>query len=128
MSVLDLNEAKRRTQEITAFAERPENWYHVGKSPWIPGRRPEFVLVSFTVRAVFSWTADDGEVYRHLSVSNVGPKYPNPVVIWTLAHYFGFQGAKVDEQGIVHDPSPSWGVDLNENDRCITVLEKINLA
>lgn len=124
--VLLLNAALERAKEIVAFAEQSANWYRVGKSTWIPGNRPEYVLNNKgNVRAVFSftWISDD-EVYRHLTIS--APRaLPNPIFVWTLAHAFGFKGAKVDPEGLVQRPSVTWNFGFNEDEGCIVVQERL---
>jgi len=126
MSALELNEAKRRAQEIVAFAERSENWYRPGETTWIPGNRPEFVLTSLTIRAVFTWTqGKPGDVRRHMSVSTMGRNYPTPPIVWTLAHFFGFQGVEANEEGIVMKPAPTWAFFPDPDEHCIVVQEKI---
>ena len=126
MSALILNDAKGQAKTIATFAAKPENWYKVGESNWIPGDRKEFVLVSLTIRAVFTWTQVKPEdVHRHMTISTMGPSYPSPLVVWTVAHMFGFTGAKVDEQGLVHEPAKTWAFLPNKDEQCIAVTEKI---
>lgn len=129
MSILAVDEAESRAKEIAAFAAKPENWYRIGETTEIPGNQAEFVLRSGTIRAVFTWTKlPEGEVYRHMTVSTMGPAYPNPVIVWTLAHMFGFTGAKVDKFGAVFEPSKTWGAVLDEDEHCIVVQEKVTTA
>lgn len=126
MILLDISKARTRAQEIEAFAKRPENWYHPGKTAFVPGDRLEFVLLSGTVRAVFTWTqSEDGDVHRHLSISTMARGYPHPIVVWTLANMFGFTGVTADDQGIVHSPAGSWVYAPNDVERCVTIIEKI---
>lgn len=129
VSALNLNEAEARAKEVAAFAARPENWYKVGESTWIPGDREEYVLRSLTVRAVFSWTqVAPGDVRRHMTISTMGPRFPNPMVVWTLAHMFGFTGAKPNAEGLVHEPAKSWAFLPDEKEHCIVVQEKVSDA
>lgn len=124
--VLLLNEALGRAKEIVAFAEQPEHWYRIGESTWVPGDRPEYVLGSAgNIRAVFSITrVSDMEVFRHLTIS-APHALPSPLFVWTLAHMFGFTGAKPDDAGIVQRPSPTWGFGYDEEEMCIVIQEKL---
>ncbi len=124
-SVMLLDDAKARAQEVAALAEKPENWYIVGESTWVPGDRPEYVLLSGSIRAVFSWTKfPSGDLRRHMSVSVRGPHYPNPIVVWSLAHYFGFTGVAMDELGVGRTHG-NWAVAVDEKEHCIVVQEEI---
>lgn len=126
MNVLDISESSwKRAEELRIFAERPENWYYIGETPWIPGDRDEFVFESGTIRAVFTWTkVGTGQVFRHMSVSNA-TNYPQPFVVWTLAHWFGFKGAEPDDQGIVQKPGLTWRIGKEDGVRAIVVQEEV---
>jgi hypothetical protein len=128
MGVIILSEAKKRAAEIATFASQPNNWYCIGTSAFVPGDRGEYVLRSGDHKAVFSWTMlKTGEVYRHLSVS-VARKgaYPQPLVVWTLAHYFGLTGATMDPvTEMVQEPAKDWEAGTNEVDGCIMVQQEI---
>lgn len=125
VTALLLHIAEPRAKKIAAFASRPENWYRLGETTEIPGDRPEFVLMSGTIRAVFTWTrTPEDEVFRHMSIGILGSNLPNPTIVWTVAHMFGFTGAKIEE-GLVHEPAQNWMVGLDLQDRCIVVQEKI---
>lgn len=124
-SMMLLDGAKARAKEIADFAEKPENWYIVGESTWIPGDRPEYVLISGGVLAVFSWTKfPNGEVRRHMSVFVRGSHYPNPIVVWSLAHYFGFTGVLMDKIGVGRSGG-NWTVAVNQKERRIVVQEPV---
>jgi hypothetical protein len=124
MGILFLGEeVEQRIFDIVAHASNPLHWYRPGKSDWVPGDKPEYVLLSGDTKAVFSWT-ETTEVFRHLSVSVKTPgKYPDPIVVWTLAHKFGFQGVTPDPQGIVHSPSSTWSCGTNQDFECVTLIE-----
>jgi hypothetical protein len=126
MSLLVLDAAKERAREIVDYARRTENWYKVGETSWIPGDRSEFVLISGTVRAVFSWTQVEARILRHMSVSVMGPRLPNPSIVWTLAGFFEFTGVEADAYGVVDRPAATWGIWANEEEHCIVVQEEIN--
>jgi len=124
MGVIILSEAEPRAKEIAEFARQPDNWYLVGVSNWVPGDRSEYVLKSGTIKAVFTWTLQpSGEVFRHLTVSS--HKLPHPYIVWTMAHYFGFTGAEVDEVSTVLKPADTWEARVVERDGCIAVIQEI---
>jgi len=127
MSVLFLTpEVEQRVFDLAAYAANHLHWFRPNQSDWSPGDRPEYVLVSGDTKAVFTWTETPEGVLRHLSVSVRTPgKYPNPTVIWTLAHKFGFQGGVPDEHGVVLKPAESWSVGTNEDQRCVVVVQPV---
>jgi hypothetical protein len=127
MGILFLNEGvEQRIFDIVAHASNPLHWYRPGKSDWVPGDKPEYVLLSGDTKAVFSWT-ETTAVFRHLSVSVRTPgKYPDLTVVWTLAHKFGFQGATPDKDGFVHKPSPTWGCGSSQAHECVTLIEQVS--
>jgi hypothetical protein len=128
MGIIILSEAKKRAAEIAAFAEKTENWYLIGASTFVPGYRDEYTLLSGDHRAVFTWTVlSTAEVVRHLSVSVPRPgRYPQLITIWTLAHYFGFTGAKVDpESDTVREPAADWVAGVNEGEGTFVVYQDV---
>jgi len=127
MGILILTEAKVRAEEIVAYASQTENWYRMEVSTFVPGDRKEYVLRSGDHRAVFSWTmAPTGEVRRHMSVSVPRKgKYPQPIVVWTLAHYFGFTGAELGDGDVVHEPADGWVFAQDEDEGCIVVQQEV---
>jgi len=129
MGVIILSEAKKRAAEIAKFAEQSANWYRIETSTFVPGDRDEYVLLSGDHKAVFTWTMlPTAEVVRHLSVSVPRPgKYPQPLTVWTLAHYFGFTGAKVDpESDTVAEPAEDWIAGVNEGEGALVVYQEVN--
>lgn len=130
VAVLVLEQAAERAKEIVAYAEQPEHWYRPWLSSPVPGDLPEHVLLNGNVRAVFSWTVtpeDPAKVHRHMSVSvRAEGRFPQPAMVWTLAHYFGFTGAVVDpKSGVVLQPAPGWGFLANPEEECVVVHEVI---
>jgi hypothetical protein len=122
-------EVKEAAERIAEYAAHEDHWYtpHADLQP--PGNNPEHVLRAGNVRAVFSWTRDpySGDVVRHLTVSVEG-RWPQPVVVWTLANMFGFTGAEADETGVVMDKADTWQVGVNDDEQCIAVIEKVEGA
>jgi hypothetical protein len=118
---------QQQAAKIAEYAADPDHWYKVGEVDWIPGDLAEYVLISGDTRAVFTWTHIFGSLIRHMTVSVSTPKkYPTPEVVWTLAHYFGFTGAKPEDQfQLVKEPAPDWNVGINENEGCIVVQQQI---
>lgn len=126
MRVLAINEAvKAQAQAVVDFAVRPENHYKPfnGKDVElnIPGDDERYALrIPQGYRAVFSITEDrEGKLWRHLSVSIPGGKYPHPFAVWTIADLFGFKGW----DGRYEVPPKEWIVqpDDGAGERCIVV-------
>jgi hypothetical protein len=114
-------------QRIAKYSEHEDHWYRPAAGDPPPGDRPEHVMTVGDVRAVFSWTEDpkDG-VFRHLSVSIRGEgNWPPPVLVWSLANMFGFTGANADETGVVKDRAKGWAIDVNDEEQCIVVIERV---
>ncbi len=128
VGIVILTEAKKRAAEIAEFASQPDNWYRIGVSPFVPGDRKEYVLKSGDHTAVFTFTMVPlGKVYRHMTVSVPRKgKFPQPLAVWTLAHYFGFTGATVNPYtDTVAEPAEGWAADTNEEQGCIVVQQEV---
>jgi hypothetical protein len=114
------NEAKAKIAEVVKFAEG--NHYRPGLSETIPGDDARHVVEIFHgFRAVFSFTEGPDELYRHLTISVAGEKYPNPIAAFMIADAFGFTGWKI-EMG--EQPPSDWMGDVNYEDHCVTLLQK----
>jgi hypothetical protein len=127
-SFIQLDFAKERAEQIRTFAENPDNWYRAFQSSAkVPGLHDEYVLESGTIRAVFSWTlVPDGDIFRQMTVSSKNPgKWAQPLIVWTLAHYFGFTGATTNEHDLVEEAASSWQVQMVEEESCVMVVEKV---
>lgn len=62
-----------------------------------------------TIKLVFSWTKHQGRLFRHLSVSTTSSEhYPDPRIVWTIAHYCGFTGGNLNEQDLVFEKASTW--------------------
>lgn len=62
-----------------------------------------------TVKIVFSWTKHQGRLFRHLSVSTGSEgKFPDPRIVWTIAHHCGFTGGTPDGQEFVFEKADTW--------------------
>ena len=112
------------------YAEQPQHWYQVDFDERVPGEDPRHVLLSGTTKMVFSWTTksegDTTIVCRHLSVGVTKEgRYPPPVVVWTLASYFGFTGAQRNERGFVTEPAPDWRAMPNPEQNCVVVIQVV---
>jgi hypothetical protein len=116
------NEAKKRIAEVVKFAG--EDIYRPGLSETIPGDDARHVVSIFMgFRAVFSLTEGPDGLYRHLSLSvDDEGKYPHPLATFLIADAFGFTGWKL-EMG--DRPPPGWMGDANEEDHCITLLQRV---
>lgn len=124
--LLELDDAfKAECKRLREHAENPKHWYVLGKTDFVPGDRPEYVIkTEFGYRLVFTIThAPDHkpEPFRHLSISVPGKNYPHPVAVWTIAHFLGFTGATVQDDAAT-EPGP-WGIAIDEKEHCIVVQE-----
>lgn len=118
------SENKDKATRVLVFAEKTENWYHHPGSPWVPGDHPEFVAIIDTYRCVYTHTVYRGTHYRHLSISVPARGwFPNEVAVYTLATFFGFTGAKKDNDVAV-EPGDDWMLDLNEIEQCILIFQE----
>lgn len=116
---------KESFSRLVEYAEQEQHWYIPGKGQTPPGNNPKHVMNVGTIRLVFSWTVMDG-LFRHLSISTTSSRdYPDPRIVWTVAHYCGFTGATPDAQGFVFEPSETWQMKPHEEERCVVVVEKI---
>lgn len=119
-----------RAKEVVAFAEKQANWYYPGiPGRTVPGDIPDHILESGTTRAVFSWTKHpehEDIILRHMSVSvKRKGRYPRPLVVWTIAHLFGFTGAEPNDVGVVIKPAPTWKMASDETEHTVVVQESI---
>ena len=127
VNFLNLDMAEQRAKEIAEHSAKRENWYIPGQTA-IPGDLAEHVMLSGNICAVFCWTVAANDVRRHLSVSVPGKgKLPLPSLIWTLAHLFGFTGAKVEHQ-LVNFPARSWKFQADDDEGCVVVQEIVKGA
>jgi hypothetical protein len=128
MFIFPLNaEVEGYAKRIAEYAAQEDHWYRPDRGDDSPGDHPSHVMTVGDVRAVFSWTeSPEKEVFRHLSVSLRGEdRWPPPIVVWTLARMFGFTGAEADDTGVVKRNPKGWGVDVNDEEQCIVVIEKV---
>lgn len=113
--------AKREATRVVKWAD--EHPYKPGPHAGTPGDDPHFVAHLNSYRCVFTFTHDDqGKVWRHLSVSVPGGKYPNPIAVWMIADLFGFTGWK-PEMG--EKPGLGWGAYVDEGARCAVVAQEV---
>lgn len=123
MRILDLGpENREKAGKLAEFASRPENHYVVGDSAFIPGDRPEYVVVLGTVRCVFTMTRANGKLYRHLSLSVPGA-LPNEILAYTIATWFGLTGADV-RQNVAVAPGPDWQIQFDPLVRAVQILQE----
>ena len=123
------DEVKARAREIAEFAARPENLFRADCG-WVPGDRPEFVLKSGDVKAVFTHSeGEGGKVLRHMSISVPRRgKLPSELVVYTVAGYFGFTGGTTGGSGpdVLTAPGPDWGIFVNEIENTLVVLQPVD--
>jgi len=120
-------EVKEAVARVVEYATHEDHWYRPERGDAPPGDKTEHEVIIGNTRSVFSWTEHPEQgVYRHLSVSVAGGKWPHPIVVWTLAHMFGFTGAEeLADTGVVRDRAEGWGVDVNDEEQCIVVIERV---
>jgi hypothetical protein len=104
---------------VLGFANKRENYFVPGNTPFVPGDRDEYVAMLGTYRCVFTVTLMNDRMYRHLSIS-IPEKLPNPIAAFTIARMFGFTGGSVDDE-VVTEPSEEWQIGLDEK-RVVVVL------
>lgn len=127
MRALILDErAQAKIDRVKAFAAQPENFYHVGADGFSLQRPPgdderHVVYLERGFRVVFSITGADGKLWRHLSISVTGPKYPRPYAAFMIAQAFGFTGW--DDKTEV--PAPDWQMQIHEKDHCVVMAQPL---
>ena len=125
MLILD-DRVRARVKAVREFAENPRNWYDTDHNDGPPGEKYDYTLNSGDVRVVYTFTKHKGRVFRHMSVS-VPNRYPPPVVVWTMAHLFGFPTEEPDEEGFVHNPNQKWtACGPNMKEKCVVVVQDIS--
>ena len=123
MRMLEISAAqKARVNDLVAYAQKRENWYVPSETKSIPGDDPFHCVNLNDYRCVFTYTSHQGRMFRHLSISVPGTKYPNEIAVFTLATWFGFTGATMT--GEMATKPGKWGLDVNEKERCIVVLQE----
>jgi hypothetical protein len=139
VSVLALTpEAKQRAHELALYAADPAHWFRAGEHRWTPGDRPEYVAQFESFRAVFTFSVSQGSLWRHLSVSvNKRERLPIPMVVFTIASWFGFTGG-VPFTGGAHAPAAEdlilergedWIVGIHKEPiPCIVLAQRIGPA
>jgi hypothetical protein len=116
-----LIETARRVRE---YAEKPEHWYRPEIHP-PPGDNQAYVVVAGTIRAVFSWTRAPDRLLRHMTISTQ-QNYPQPVIVWTMAHHLGFTGVVPDQNDLVWTPGPDWLFQRDQGEKCVIVQQLIS--
>lgn len=121
------DEVKEKAAALAEFASRRENWYFGGESDFVPGDNPDYVLRMNDYRCVFTYTLADSKLYRHLTISVPGKNYPHPAAVLTVAHMFGFTGAKLAHgtDDVVAEAGEDWQMAAKEAERCIVVVQEI---
>lgn len=120
MRMLTIDDAARA--KIAAVLAHAEAHHYCPPYGTLPGDDPRFVAHLDTFRAVFSYTHADGVVWRHLSLSVPGRKYPHPFAAYTIAQMFGFTGW----DGRTVEPSPEdWGIDIHKLEHCIVMAQAV---
>jgi len=88
------DDARARAKLVIEHARL--NPYRAGRRP--PGNDERHVVKLDTFRAVFSFTDDEGILYRYLSVSVTGGKLPHPIAVFMIAAMlFEFTGYQMHD-------------------------------
>lgn len=114
--------AKAKVAAVLEHASK--HHYRLGPGVPAPGDDPRFVARLDSYRAVFTFTQLKDTLWRHLSVSVPGPKYPNPAAVFTIAELFGFTGW--DGKTLNKFPD-GWLGQVNEQDHCVVVGQPVQL-
>jgi len=116
---------KQKVEKLLEFANRPENYYVIGTTSFIPGDRPEYVAQINDYRCVFTMTKDEGLIYRHLSISVPVPgRLPHPIAAFTMATWFGFTGAIMNKD-VAMEPGKDWQIGLGGDKGCVVFLQAL---
>lgn len=125
MRMLQLSPENRlEAQRVVNYASKPEHYYSP-PTDWCPGDQPEYTCRIDSFRCVFTITDDKehGKILRHLSISIPNPNaQPNQFAVYTLATWFGFTGAQMQEDVAVA-PGKDWQVGLHETEHCIVLAQ-----
>lgn len=112
--------ARAEVKRVTDFAASPENFFDITKrEKIIPGDHPEYVAHLNTFRCVFTVTKNLEGIYRHLSISVPGGKYPNVFAAYTIAELFGFTGWN----GVSELPPQDWIFRADKQLRCVLIAQ-----
>jgi hypothetical protein len=104
------------------MAHARQNIYKPGQTTTVPSDDPCFVLhIPDGFRCVFTYTAgNNGSLYRHLTVSVPGERYPSPEATVVIAQMFGFSKGL----GAFEIPQ-SWQMGMHKDEHCIVVVEEL---
>lgn len=112
-------------KRVMDHATKPGNVYVVGPGgssvQHPPGEDWRHMARLSTYRCVFSLTRADGKMWRHLSISVPGEKYPHVFAAFTIAELFGFTGWS----GTSYDELPAdWIGRVDERDHCVVLAQE----
>jgi hypothetical protein len=82
--------AKLKAAKIKAYAEA--HHYVPGPRATTPGDDPNSWAMFNDYKVVFSITESDSTVWRDLSMSVPGGKFPHPLAVFSMCELFGFTG------------------------------------
>lgn len=112
-----------KTKVAKVLEHASNHHYRPGPGVPPPGDDPRFIVKLGSYRAVFSFTySDDDYLWRHLSISIPGPKYPHPAAVFTIAELFGFTGW----DGRTTDKFPGkWIGQINEREHTVVIAQPV---
>jgi hypothetical protein len=118
------DEARAKVAKVIEHASK--HHYRPGAGMPPPGDDPRFTVKLNTYRVVFSFTVNpgDGLLWRHLSISVPGPRFPNPAAAFMIAELFGFTGW--DQRTIDRFPQ-EWIGQVNEQEHAVVVAQPVSV-
>lgn len=96
--------------------------YHHDNCGLAPGDDHRFVAQLGAYRAVFTITHAKDIVFRHLTVSVPGRKYPHPAAVFMIADALGFTGWNERDPAT---PAAGWTCGPHGVDRCVVVAQEL---
>jgi hypothetical protein len=125
---------QRRIRKVLAYALDRDHYYHPGITPVIPGHNPRYVAeIPDGFRCVFTITAHQAQLWRHLTVSLSGGRetdmYPSPEASVMIAKEFGFTASDDSLDVIVRAQRDGWMVSTGHKDEhCIVLIQPLEGA
>lgn len=116
------DEARAKVAAVIAHAEKHHYMPQPGSPP--PGDDERFVAKLGTYRTVFTFTIAGGVLWRHLSVSVPGKKFPNPVAVFAIADLYGFTGYDASEHYMASPPK-GWAINISDDEHCVVVGQPV---
>lgn len=118
LQVLQIEEkSKKEIQKVLQYAkDHPVTIDKLFDGP--VGDNPDYICyVHPSFRCAFSFEKQPSGWYRHLSISiDDESQLPHPIIVETIMHEFGFEGAITDQASVWLEPK--------DNPRAVNILTK----